>query len=270
MTRFALAAIARKIGAVQNTARQIPLFPVDDAPPARPGAPDDVVIRESSRARRLSIKVYPRGRVEVVVPRRTRPADVASFVSENRTWIENARKSFAHRHPTESSELPGRILLRAIDRTFRVQYRHEPGATSVRYRHAGQLLTLSGKTSDRKLCIAAIKRWLSGIARSEFAPLLRAQSLRLGISYEQMHIRAQRSCWGSRSSSGTISLNLCLLFLRPDLLRYLMVHELCHGRHMNHSRRFWKLVGEFESEYRQLDNELTECWQEVPAWLGLY
>lgn len=258
------------MAAVQNTARQIPLFPVDDPPPAKPGGPDDVVIRESARARRLSIKVFPRGRVEVVVPRRTRPADVASFVSENRAWIDKARKSFAYQHPAESSDPPSRILLKALGQTYRVQYRPEANAKSVRYRCSKDLLTLSGKTGDHKLCLAAIKRWLSGVARSAFDPGLQAQSVRLGIGFEKMHIRAQRSCWGSRSSSGTISLNLCLLFLRPDLVRYLMVHELCHGRHMNHSRRFWILVGEFEPEYRALDQELTECWQEVPAWLGLY
>jgi predicted metal-dependent hydrolase len=218
----------------------------------------------------LSIKVYPRGRVEVVVPRRTRPADVASFVSENRAWIDRARKSFASRHPPESTELPGRIELRAVGQTFRVHYRHDPAAKSVRYRLSGNLLTLSGNTRAHKLCLAAIKRWLAGIARQEFSPTLKAQSLRCGVSYEQMHIRAQRSCWGSRSSSGTVSLNLCLLFLRPELVRYLMVHEICHGRHMNHSRRFWKLVADFEPDFRQLDKELTECWQEVPAWLGLY
>jgi predicted metal-dependent hydrolase len=120
------------------------------------------------------------------------------------------------------------------------------------------------------MCLAAIKRCLAAIARQEFAPRLQAQARRCSMTYQAMHIRAQRTCWGSRSSSGTLSLNLCLLFLRPELLRYLMVHELCHGRHMNHSRRFWKLVAEFEPDYRKLDDELTECWQVVPPWLGLY
>ncbi|MCH8302959.1 MAG: M48 family metallopeptidase, partial [Proteobacteria bacterium] len=84
------------------------------------------------------------------------------------------------------------------------------------------------------------------------------------------HGRAQRRCWGSRSCSGTISLNLCLLFLAPELLRYLLIHELCHGRHMNHSKRFWKRVACFEPEYRSRDRALTESWRQVPGWLGLY
>jgi len=88
--------------------------------------------------------------------------------------------------------------------------------------------------------------------------------------FEKVHIRMQRTCWGSRSSSGTISLNLCLLFLEPELTRYLMIHELCHGRHMNHSKRFWKLVSRFEENYKLLDRRLGESWRDVPAWLGVY
>jgi predicted metal-dependent hydrolase len=111
---------------------------------------------------------------------------------------------------------------------------------------------------------------LSATARREFAPRLKALAVLTDTSYAKMHVRAQRSCWGSRSCSGTISLNLCLLFLAPELMRYLLIHELCHGRHMNHSKRFWTLVGRFEPDYRRLDRALTESWREVPAWLGLY
>ena len=82
-------------------------------------------------------------------------------------------------------------------------------------------------------------------------------------------MRAQRTCWGSRSCSGTVSLNLCLLFLEPALLDYLIVHELCHGRHMNHSRRFWALVGRHVPDYRRLDRCLGDSWRAVPAWLGV-
>jgi predicted metal-dependent hydrolase len=60
------------------------------------------------------------------------------------------------------------------------------------------------------------------------------------------------------------------LFLEPAQLRYLMIHELCHGRHMNHSKRFWTLVAQFEPDYRRLDKGLNECWRQVPAWLGIY
>ncbi|MDH4046567.1 MAG: M48 family metallopeptidase [Gammaproteobacteria bacterium] len=256
---------------MQTTARQIPLFPPEDAIAAKPGSGEPgFAIRESARARRLSIKVFPRGRVEVVVPKRTKPVEVANFVAENRDWIRKARDSFASNHMPESFALPVRIDMPALGRSMLVQYSRDASLKSVRYRVNGGLLTLRGNTTDHGQCLAAIKRWLASVAKEEFAPALAEHSRLTGIGFKKMHVRAQRTCWGSRSSSGTISLNLCLLFLKPSLVRYLMIHELCHGQHMNHSRRFWKLVGNFEPNYRRLDRELTECWQVVPAWLGLY
>ena len=252
---------------MQSAATQLPLFPRESA---KPGQVPGFSVRESGRAKRLSIKVFPRGQVEVVVPRRTKPFEVEAFVSENQEWIERARASFAVDHPPQTFELPNLIHLPAIGTVTRVRYVRGSNATSVRYRYTRGVLTLSGQTGNDAHCVDAIRRWLSASAKREFAPRLKALSVLTESPYAKMHVRAQRSCWGSRSSSGTISLNLCLLFLAPELLRYLLIHELCHGRHMNHSKRFWKRVGRFEPEYRQRDRALGESWREVPGWLGLY
>jgi predicted metal-dependent hydrolase len=217
----------------------------------------------------LSIKVYPRGKVEVVVPMRTRPATVASFVEENRDWIAKARKSFAQHHSPEDYSLPAEIHFPAISQLFEVRYCPQAGSKSVRYRFTNNTLTLSGNTDNEDVCRKAIRRWLAEIARKEFTPQIDSLSRLTGVSYRRLQIRAQKTCWGSRSSSGTISLNLCLLFLDARLVRYLIIHELCHGRHMNHSKRFWALVGRFEPDFRRLDKALGECWRYIPPWLGI-
>jgi predicted metal-dependent hydrolase len=251
---------------VNQAARQLSLFSDADEPGHSPG----FSVRENSRARRLSIKVYPRGRVEVVVPPRTRPELVQAFVRENNDWINIARAEFAKTHDPEPFALPNVIDLAAIGQRFRVRYQRESGSKSVRYRSRRNLLVLSGHTSDEKLCVAALKRWLAGVAREAFAPRLRALACVTGNPYKTMHVRGQKTCWGSRSSSGTISVNYCLLFLEPAVLRYLMIHELCHGRHMNHSARFWKHVASFEPDYKRLDRALSESWNKVPVWVGIH
>ncbi len=251
---------------MQGAAPQLSLFPEHDAPGSEPGFD----VRESARARRLSIKVFPRGRVEVVVPKRTRPKEVESFVNENSEWIKRARESFALKHPPEPFRLPDSIELSALKRTVTVRYEPKSGAKMVRYRSTDQKVVLSGQINNEKLCIRALKRWLASTAKKEFETRLRTLSELTGTPFNKLQIRAQRTCWGSRSGSGTISLNLCLLFLEPELVRYLMIHELCHGRHMNHSKSFWRFVSKFEPEYKKLDRELTECWNRVPSWLGIY
>ena len=251
---------------MQPAATQLPLFSEVDEPDAVSG----FSVRESGRARRLSIKVFPRGRVEVVVPRRTRPAVVREFVEAHRDWIRKARASFAADHPPEPFALPELVTLNGIQQQFAVHYAPEQGAKTVKYRTKGREVVLSGRTSDEKLCVQALKRWLTQLAKREYAPRLRALSGLTGNSFKKMHVRGQRTCWGSHSSSGTISLNYCLLFLDPGHLRYVMIHELCHARHMNHSKRFWSLVSRFEPDYRQLDQDLNASWKQIPTWVGIY
>lgn len=230
----------------------------------------DFAVRESGRAKRLSIKVYPRGRVEVVVPKRARARDVQSFVEEHRDWIDRTRAAYAAEHPPEPVRLPTHISLPAIERHYGVTCEPRDAAGSVRFRETGSIVRLSGRTDELPACIAALKRWLAGVARRHFEPRLAELSLATGNPFERMHVRGQKTCWGSHSSSGTISINYCLLFLAPELVRYLMIHELCHAKHMNHSRRFWNHVARFEPEYRRLDRELSDAWKCIPAWVGIY
>lgn len=251
---------------MQSAARQLKLFSDSEEPGATPG----FSIRESGRARRLSIKVYPHGRVEVVVPKRTRARDVKAFVEEHRDWIQKTRASYAAKHPLEPFALPYRVSLPATGRSYRITYRPQKDAATVRFRCHGDLLVLSGKTADEGLCVAALKRWLAGLAKREFEPWMRSLSSQTGNAFKRLQVRGQKTCWGSHSSTGTISINYCLLFLEPALVRYLMIHELCHARHMNHSRRFWLAVGRHEPDYRRLDRALSEAWPKIPTWVGLY
>lgn len=250
---------------MQGAAEQLGLFSDDEELGDRPG----FSIRKSARAKRLSIKVFPRGRVEVVVPRRARARDVQAFVDEHRDWIARSRESFASVLPPEPFVLPERIALPAIEQQFRIRYERCSDAKSVSFRCSNNVVVMSGRTGDDKLCVAALKRWLASVAKSEFRPRLDALATLTQNSFRKMHVRGQRTCWGSHSSTGTISINYCLLFLQPPLLRYLMIHELSHARHMNHSRRFWAEVGRFEADYRRLDKALGESWQQIPAWLGI-
>ena len=251
---------------VQTPATQLPLFADADEPDTMSG----FSVRESGRAKRLSIKVFPRGRVEVVVPKRTRAADVREFVEAHGEWIRNARASFAAEHPPEPFALPVSVHLPGIERSFCVRYGSDDGSQSVRFRVRGNTVILSGRTREEALCVAALKRWLVSLGKKELLPLLRALSAQTSNAFTKMHVRGQKTCWGSHSSTGTISLNYCLMFLDPQHLRYVMIHELCHARHMNHSQRFWRLVGKFEPSYRRLDKDLNQSWKRIPTWVGIY
>ena len=85
----------------------------------------------------------------------------------------------------------------------------------------------------------------------------------MGVSYGRITIRNQVSRWGSCSAKGNLNFN-CLLMLCPiEVLNYVVIHELCHIREMNHSRRFWSLVERFCPEYKQHKAWLKEHGNEL-------
>jgi predicted metal-dependent hydrolase len=89
-----------------------------------------------------------------------------------------------------------------------------------------------------------------------------------GFIYNRGAIRFQRTRWGSCSTKKNVNLNQALVFLRPELVEYLMIHELCHTVEMNHSKRYWKLVGEHCPDFQLLDKELKNARGSVERWVN--
>ena len=86
-----------------------------------------------------------------------------------------------------------------------------------------------------------------------------------GGTYTRITIRDQKTRWGSRSSSGTLSFNYRLLYAPPRVLDYVVVHELCHITHMNHSKEFWNMVASILPDYKECRLWLKEHGAELNA-----
>lgn len=82
---------------------------------------------------------------------------------------------------------------------------------------------------------------------------------RMGVDYGRITIREQKTRWGSCSSKGNLNFNWKLVLLDPELLDYVVVHELAHRREMNHSAAFWKIVEAELPDYRERRTQLKEC-----------
>ena len=101
------------------------------------------------------------------------------------------------------------------------------------------------------------RRGSSPRASSIFAP-------RLGVRPSRLTIRGQRSRWGSCSGTGTVSLNWRLMLVPEALVDYVVVHELCHLRHMNHSPQFWEMVGGEIPDYLERRRRLDDLQRRLP------
>ena len=90
----------------------------------------------------------------------------------------------------------------------------------------------------------------------------------MGITYNKLSFRKQRTRWGSCNSKGNISLN-CLLVKVPEEVRdYVIIHELAHRKHMNHSKAFWSLVEKYDPKFRDHRKWLRTEGRDLIAMLG--
>jgi predicted metal-dependent hydrolase len=99
------------------------------------------------------------------------------------------------------------------------------------------------------------------LARNAIGETATRESNRLGVTYRRITIRDTRSRWGSCSTTGTLSFSWRLALAPREILDYVVVHELCHLRHHDHSKRFWSLVGEVWPQYRK-----HKAWLDDHGW----
>ena len=204
-------------------------------------------IRRSDRARRIRVSVDGNGDIEVVLPRRSPERHAAEAVKELAPWIERRRRAVA-KVALEVAREPGTVpylgeMLRLVP---------EEGRTRV-HRRRDDLLIPPGDPRP------ALERWYRRRAKAEIGPRLDAATGRAGSSYTGLTIRSQRTRWASCSSNGAMSFNWRLLLAPPEILDYVVEHEVCHLEVMDHSPRFWRLLA-----------SRSPRWREHSAWLRRY
>ena len=101
-----------------------------------------------------------------------------------------------------------------------------------------------------------IKKYLKEKLYNESLPILEKYSSELKIPYNKLTIKDLKSKWGSCSWTNNITLNLKLIHLPVHFLQYVIVHEACHLKEKNHSKRFWDLVWKYFPEFKIVRKEL--------------
>jgi predicted metal-dependent hydrolase len=188
-------------------------------------------VRRSQRARRVRVNVHAHTGVEVVLPARVPERAAAAAVSELRPWIE--------RRLAEVEEALARVAERAgtlpyLGRTLELV----PQAGRTRVHRQGERLLVPA--DDPR---PALERFYRRAARDEVAERLDRATALAGTSYTGLDIRAQRTRWASCTASGRMSFNWRLLLAPERVLEYVVWHEVCHLEILDHSPRFWALLG---------------------------
>lgn len=234
-------------------------------------------IRESQRARRVSLRITFRGELEVVVPRRFDQRRIPAIVARRQEWIERTtervleERGLIGRHLFDI--LPAQVDLPALGESWAVDYASF-GRKGVRIEElppqfegeTGHIL-LSGEVGEAAQCKKALRKWVMCRARERLGPMLRDASEETGLAFSGVGFRGAVTRWASCSGRRSISLNTKLVFLPWRMVRYVFLHELAHTAHPDHSGRFWAFLERLEPECRAIDKQVRKAWKLVPLWM---
>jgi predicted metal-dependent hydrolase len=226
-------------------------------------------IRPSLRSKSVRLTLSARNGLVVVVPSGLPTRKVVALVSTRADWIAHKLADFdevRHLLAQPTAARPEAFDLPALAESWRVEYRATLARTvGARTEQSGRVL-VSGAIDDGRACRGALRRWLAGRAKEMLIPWLDRLSQESGLRYADAAIKSQRTRWGSCSAQRRISLNSKLLFLPRELVRYVLVHELCHTMEPNHTQRFWAFVRQNEPCTDALHADIRDAWKFVPQW----
>lgn len=210
----------------------------------------DELIRSDRRTISLTVQD---GRLVVRAPKRAPMAVILRFIEEKDDWI--AKRQTADREmlaacPAHTYLDGERFLYRG--EAYRLQ--RDPTVHRIRCEN-GQLRIPDWAAAD---CPARLERWYRARAKEAFVADAEALSLRLFVPCPRISLSSAKTRWGSCSAKNSVCLAWRLIMAPPEVLRYVVLHELCHIKEKNHQAGFWALVASVDPDWRQKRQWLSD------------
>lgn len=200
------------------------------------------------RARRLSIKVDQAGKVTVVTPPRVPAHAVEAFVQMNLSWIQAAQQK--HQVPVRDKDIVSifgkkytKKLINLESLPLGVQIKHDTVLLNT-----PELLLKPGLIWNAQHT-RQLQSFLDTAARKYIRERLEQFAAKMGLTYNQVSFKRQSTRWGSCSAQKNLNFNLTLVHAPTPVIDYVIIHELAHLTHMNHSDKFWQLVAQFDPDH---------------------
>ncbi len=264
---------------------------------------DDLVwpckTRLSQRVRNVKLSINPQGHVELILPQKQTfsQAQREEFLQSMLPWLQKnldnllssaAQKTKAkelwkeYTFTLDTETLPKSIDFPALNERWTVSIHKKIGeyvqlrelqmatpSENSSQKYAMGEVGIFAKKSEVHTCSLLLQKWLIHRAKPLLIRKTRELAQSMNVSVGKITVKAQRGRWGSCTAGGNISLNCRLLLLSTTLLEHVILHELCHRIHMNHSPAFKALLDSVSPNSLEKDKELLIAWQNLPTWAVL-
>lgn len=212
-----------------------------------------VFVTKKRGQKALRLRVDAKGRIQVSMPWLVPNTAAAHFVRSKSDWIRQQQSS--HSFVPYDSMLLGKTLKLKITEN----------SSSVRSKQQGKIITVPFENEydpDNPEHLKKVQKAITKALRTEaeivLLPRLRELAEMYGFNYKSAAVKQVIGRWGSCDSRQHIALSLYLIQLPIELIDYVLLHELTHTEHMNHSPKFWAHLEKFCPEYKQFRRKLRD------------
>lgn len=212
-----------------------------------------------NRRKSISISVEIEKKIIVKVPLFFSKRETEAFVERKAEWIVEKYKeaeALQKERPVHAYKSGEIFLYRGKELTLNLIVNTQRKRIMVK-KQADTLLIVS-PTAERERLKDAVIKWYRDKAKEILPAKVFYYQKYIGRSIGDIRIKEQKSRWGSCSSKGNLNFNWKIMMAPDEIIDYLVVHELCHRLHMNHSKEFWNSVGNIIPDYRQKEKWLKE------------
>jgi hypothetical protein len=199
----------------------------------------------SKKAKHIRLQITTGRELEVIIPRRASIKEAESFILKKSEWI--------NKHLTRLKADCKQLFL---GKEIKINQYYDLFILKHKFFFSKRKLDIMSPSESTESLEYLYNVWLKHIAKKFITKRAANLSGKSGFVYNKISIRGQKTRWGSCSARGTLSFNYKLIRFRKEVIDYLIIHELCHLKEMNHSKKFWKLVEKFCPDYKNLEKEL--------------
>lgn len=225
--------------------------------------PPSFKVRRHRLAKRIKLRMTQSSGLEITVPPRFNLQELPAILEEHKAWIVKHLSL----QPTPINEIfPDKITFHAMEESWDIKLVACNAKFEIICKPTSELVFV-GPTEDTQLCKSKLTNWVKERAKGYISSELDNLSQITGLVYSRLIVRDQKTLWGSCTFNKSISLNYKLIFLPKELLRHVIIHELCHTEYLNHSSRFWNLVATHDPEWRTHKEKLRRAGCYIPRWI---
>ena len=199
--------------------------------------PDYTLIRSDRKT--LALEIARDGRLIVRAPLRMSLTAIDHFVAGRADWIAEKQRLMLARRAAVQAEGETQTVW-YLGRQYTLRHYDE---RDVRFTEDTMLV-------PRNWSREKLRSWLKQMCRAEIVKRVPSSAASLGVQPTAVHVTEAKTRWGSCSGKNSLNFAWRLIFCPPDVIDYVVIHELCHIRYKNHSSAFWNLVAQYDPAYQ--------------------